>query len=355
MDFLYETYYGNTVRAYLIAGGLVVGALIGARLGRAILSRSLGRLAAHTKTRKDDLAVQALENTKPLAVLIIALYAGSLALRLPPRIQWLLPMLAVAALMIQVGIWVSTFIRLSLEDYRQARLESGDTSSLGTVGLMTMLARLALWVTILLLILDNLGINVTALVASLGIGGIAIALAVQRILGDLLASISITLDRPFEVGDVIHVGDMIGRVEHIGIKTTRVRATSGEQLLFGNTDLLTSRIRNYKRMVERRVIFTIGVTYQTPPNVVERIPSMIREAVEVHGDLVRFDRAHFKTFGDSALQFEVSFFVLSAQMAAALDVQQAVNLFLMRRFADEGIEFAYPTQTLHLHKQAAAV
>ena len=217
---------------------------------------------------------------------------------------------------------------------------------------LSFIARLVLWATILLLILDNLGVDITALVAGLGIGGVAIALAVQNILGDLFASLSIVLDKPFVLGDFVIVGDLMGSVENIGIKTTRVRSLSGEQLVFSNNDLLTSRIRNFGRMQERRVVFKLGVTYQTPAEKLEGIPGIIREAIEAR-DKTRFDRSHFASYGDFSLDFETVYYVLSADYNLYMDIQQAINLAIFRRFADEGIEFAYPTQTLFLEKEQA--
>ena len=218
---------------------------------------------------------------------------------------------------------------------------------------MSFIARLVLWATILLLILDNLGIDITALVAGLGIGGVAIALAVQNILGDLFASLSIVLDKPFVLGDFVIVGDLMGSVENIGIKTTRVRSLSGEQLVFSNNDLLTSRIRNFGRMQERRVVFKLGVIYQTPADKLEEISGIIREAIEAQ-DKTRFDRSHFASYGDFSLDFETVYYVLSADYNLYMDIQQAINLSIFRRFADEGIEFAYPTQTLFLEKEQAS-
>ena len=198
------------------------------------------------------------------------------------------------------------------------------------------------------MILDNLGFNITALVASLGIGGIAVALAVQNILGDIFASLSIALDKPFVIGDFIIVEDVLGTVEYIGLKTTRLRSLSGEQIVFSNVDLLKSRIRNYKRMFERRVVFTIGVVYQTAHATLERIPALVRSIVEQQPK-TRFDRAHFKEYGDSALVFEVVYFVLDSDYNIYMDIQQAINLAIFRRFQVKGIEFAYPTRTLHVY------
>jgi small-conductance mechanosensitive channel len=206
--------------------------------------------------------------------------------------------------------------------------------------------RLAVWSAALLLMLDNLGVDVTALVAGLGVGGIAVALAVQNILGDLFASLSIALDKPFVIGDFVIVGDFMGTIERVGLTTTRIRSLSGEQLVFSNSDLLASRIRNYKRMQERRVAFSVGVTYQTSPDTLEAIPGMIRELIE-NQQTTRFDRAHFKAFGDSAYLFEIVYYVLDPDYNRFMDTQQAINLGICRRFAEHGIEFAYPTRTVH--------
>jgi small-conductance mechanosensitive channel len=203
------------------------------------------------------------------------------------------------------------------------------------------------------LALDNLGIEVTALIAGLGIGGIAVALATQNILGDLFASLLIVLDKPFVLGDFIVVGDFVGHVEKIGLKTTRLRSLSGEQLVVSNNDLLQSRLRNFKRMIERRVLFTVGVTYDTPLEKLAAVPGMIREIIESQPD-VRFDRSHFKEFGSYSLNFETVYFVLSPEFGRYMDRQQAINLAIYDRFAQNEIKFAYPTQTLFLEQPTPA-
>lgn len=216
-----------------------------------------------------------------------------------------------------------------------------------TRSLLSLLGRVALWSLVLLLILDNLGLNVSALIASLGIGGIAVALAVQNILGDLFASLSIAIDKPFVIGDFIIVDDLMGTVEHVGLKTSRIRSLGGEQIVFSNNDLLKSRIRNYKRMQERRVVFAIGVTYGTAEKELERIPDIIRQAIEAQ-PAARFDRTHFKGFGAFSLDFEAVYYVRQADYNVYMDAQQAINLQLVRDFAAKGIDFAFPTQTLHI-------
>jgi len=178
---------------------------------------------------------------------------------------------------------------------------------------------------------------------------VAVALALQNVLGDVFASLSIVLDKPFVLGDFLIMGEYVGSVENIGLKTTRIRSLSGEQLVFSNNDLLNSRIRNYGRLLERRILFTIGVTYQTPREQVVQIPEMIRKAVEDQ-ERARFDRSHFKSYGDFALIFETVYFVLGPEYNLYMDIQQAINLSIHAQFEEEGIEFAYPTQTLLLVK-----
>ncbi len=202
--------------------------------------------------------------------------------------------------------------------------------------------------------LDNLGFNITTLIASLGIGGIAVTLALQNILGDLFASLSIVLDKPFAVGDFVTVDELAGTVEFIGLKTTRLRSLSGEQIVCANGDLLKSRIRNYKRMQERRVLFELGLLYQSTPAQLEAVPGLVRAAVEAQPD-TRFERAHFKGFGASSLDFEVVYHVTVPDYARYMDVQQGINLALVRAFAGAGIGFAYPSRTVFLvHQDGAA-
>jgi small-conductance mechanosensitive channel len=204
-----------------------------------------------------------------------------------------------------------------------------------------------LWTIILLVALDNLGFNVTTLIAGLGISGIAIALAVQNILGDLFSSFSIVLDKPFVIGDFIIIDEYLGTVEYVGIKTTRIRSLSGEQLIFSNSDLLKSRIRNFKRMFERRVVFSVSVVYGTSHENLVKIPKMIREII-LNQDRVRFDRAHFKEYGAYSLNFEIVYWIQNPDYNVYMDTQQNINLAIYEQFNREGIQFAYPTQTVLL-------
>jgi small-conductance mechanosensitive channel len=202
------------------------------------------------------------------------------------------------------------------------------------------------------MLLTNLGVKIGPLVAGLGIGAAAIALAVQNILGDLFASLSIALDKPFRIGDFLVVGDEKGTVEQIGIKSTRLRSLSGEQIVMSNGDLLKSRVRNFGLLYERRAEFSIGIVYETPVEVVREVPSIIEAAIRAQPK-TRFDRAHFAGFGAYALNFEAVYFVLDAEYNTYMNIQQAINLQLMEEFARRGIELAYPTSRQFLVTSAA--
>ncbi len=352
MDFLNRIVLGNPLRAWIASVAVAAGAFALLLLVRRAGGQRLAAFAARTGTKWDDLVAALIAGTRAPFLVVVALYAGSLAVRLPEKARAAVDAVAAVAFLIQAALWGNTALAHIFAAAAKAR-EATDPASVGTIHALGFVGRLALWSVALLLILDNVGIDVTALIAGLGIGGIAVALAAQNILGDLFASLSIVLDRPFIVGDFIVVGDVLGTVEKIGIKTTRIRSLTGEQIVVSNADLLTSRIRNFKRMAERRGVFSIGVTYDTPAEKVAAIPDMVRAAVEAQPK-TRFDRAHFKTFGASALEFEVVYWLTDPDHKLYMDTQQAINLVLLRRFREEGIEFAFPTQSVHVTMRGAA-
>jgi small-conductance mechanosensitive channel len=352
MDFLQTTFLGNDLEKWALSLGLTIVSFLALRLATRVILARIARLASNTETEWDDIIDAALNRTKGLVLLLFAVYIGASPLSLAPRVRSILTSVATIALFFQIGFWLSGGIARWIKAYRDRRAAE-DAAGVMSMKVLSIFARLGLWSLVALLSLDNVGVDVTALLAGLGIGGVAVALAAQNILGDLFASLSIVLDKPFVLGDFLIVGDHLGAVEEIGLKTTRVRSLSGEQLVFSNADLLTSRIRNYGRMFERRVAFKIGVTYQTPREALKKIPVILREAVENLGDQVRFDRAHFQAYGDFALTFETVYYVLGPDYNLYMDYQQAINLTIHQRFEEEGIEFAYPTQTLFVVKDSA--
>jgi small-conductance mechanosensitive channel len=344
------TFAGNTIAAWAVALSIMLAAILVLRVATRLIAQQIRRLAQGTTTALDDLVADLMARTTSLFVGVIALWAASYALTLGPRAAQALRILVVFGLLIQAAIWVSAVANHFLTGYRR-RVQTEDPGVATAMGAVAFLVRVAVWGSVLLIALDTLGVDITALVAGLGVGGIAVALAVQNVLGDLFASVSIVLDKPFVVGDFIDLGGYMGVVEHVGLKTTRIRSLSGEELVISNSDLLSTRIRNYKRMTQRRALFEIGVVYGTPSEKLRRVPELVRTAVE-SCDNTRFDRSHFKAFGDSALLFETVYYMTVPDYNAYMDTQQAINLELYQRFEAEAIEFAYPTQTLFLKSES---
>lgn len=345
-EFLSRVFLGATLYDWLILIGIWAGSSAGLILLHRIILWRFSKLSKRTTNQIDDFLVELVKKTKSISLVALGLFIALVSWDMPDRAVFWLERLVFIVLMLQVVWWGNALIKLSIDNYRQRKLET-DASAVTTVQAIGVLGRITLWVIIILLILDNFGIEIAPLIAGLGIGGVAVALAVQNILGDLFASLSIVLDKPFVVGDFLIVDEYLGTVEYIGLKTTRLRSLSGEQIVFSNSDLLKSRIRNYKRMFERRVVFTVGVTYQTTYDQLAEIPKILREIVTSQ-DKIRFDRAHFKEYSDSSLVYEVVYYVLSSDFNIYMDIQQAINLEIYRRFSDAGIIFAYPTRTVHI-------
>lgn len=348
MQFFDWIYLDNSLERWTTAVALAAFTLAVLRIAKAIAIRKLSARPPEARGSGEELSLRLVEASNFLVLVVIALGVGSSVLTLPDRLGDLRQLLLVVSLGLQAGSWGNVAVRLTVARAVERRLEH-DPAGATTVQAVGFLGRLALWVVIALVAIEALGQDVTPLLAALGVGGIAVALAVQSILSDLFASLSIVLDKPFVIGDFIIVDDMLGSVEHIGLKTTRVRSLSGEQIVFSNADLLSSRIRNYKRMVRRRVEFSFGVTYQTRYEQLAAIPGIVREIVEAQ-DTASFDRAHFFRYGDSSLDFEVVYYVMDPDYDRYMDIQQAINLELYRRFEEEGISFAYPTRTLYVRQ-----
>ena len=285
-----------------------------------------------------------------LIMLILSLYAGSLLLALPNKYEALLWRIAVTVLLLQAAIWGDTAVRA----WRARRRDGPPESSAGvaSAAIIDFLLRLLIWVVFTLMVLDNLGFNITTLVASLGIGGIAVALAVQNILGDLLASLSIVLDKPFVVGDFIIVGEQLGTVESIGLKTTRLRGLGGDQIIFSNGDILKSRIGNQTRMETRRAAFTFRLRYGASADQLAAIPGLVKDIVLAQEQTATFERAHLAALGEWSLNFEVVYWIKSPDYVVYMDTQQAIYLGLVRALAERGIEFACPVRMI-VHDTAA--
>ncbi|MFO7653054.1 MAG: mechanosensitive ion channel family protein [Candidatus Krumholzibacteriia bacterium] len=349
------TILGNDLQRWAIAAGATaVTAFILGLVVRVLRQRARRERPDDPRGTKQEMFAGAAAALRAGLLFPLALYPASVILSLPPIVTTIVGRIGVMFLVAQIAMVVSGLALGWFESYRRRSTVGGDTSQLAALRLLLFAVRVFVFSAALLVVLESVfDADITALVAGLGVGGIAIALAVQNVLGDLFASLSIVLDKPFVVGDFIIVGDFLGTVEQVGLKTTRVRSLGGEQIVFPNSDLLGSRVRNYKRMHERRIVFQFGLTYGSPAEKLERVPQIVREIVG-ELDQVRIDRVHFAKFGDFALIFEVVYYVETPDYTVYMDKQQAINLGLKRRLEAEGLEFAFPTQTLYVTRVGGA-
>lgn len=329
----------------LLLAALLTGVV---KLPLCLISRKMRVLAEKTASQWDDIAVEMIEGIKSFVLFIWFTYLLSNLVSFPKNIESIIYFLLVLSTLYQVGAWGLHAIKHWKVTVLKKHIDRNQSSA-GAFGLVYAGIQVSFIITIVLIGLSNLGVDIGALIAGLGVGGIAVALAAQNVLGDLLASLSIVLDKPFVIGDFIVVGDLRGTVEQIGIKTTRLRSLSGEQLIFSNKDLLESRVSNFQRMLERRVVKTVGVEYGTTQDHLQRIPKLIEEVITATPRL-RFDRAHFCEFGASSLDFEIVFWVLSPDYVDYMNAQETVLQNIYQKFGELGISFAFPSQTLYLRK-----
>jgi small-conductance mechanosensitive channel len=338
----------NSVKDWVITSLIVLASVILLRLLKFVLIKRFSVFASKTKTTIDDFIISTVQGSVMPALYLLAIHFALHYLTLSPKFA----SIESIAIMVVITFFVLRITAAAIGyGFRQAlsRYEHNPQREKQAKGIL-LIVQVVLWVAGILFLVDNLGYDITTIIAGLGIGGVAIALAAQTILGDLFSYLVIFFDKPFEIGDFIIMDDKMGTVEYIGIKTTRIRTLSGEQLICSNTDLTNSRVHNYKRMQERRVVFEFRVVYGTPLSKLKIIPQMVRHIVESNNS-TRFDRAHFKSFGDFSLVFEVVFYVLSPDYNIYMDIQQSINLKLFELFEKEQIGFALPTQTVLVNKQ----
>lgn len=336
---------GNAVWMWSIGVALFLGVWVLLAFARSVVARRLRPYAERSNVPVLFVVARTVDRTQRSFPLLVALMVSYLSLAWTPLFAGLLALILAIGLLLQLGMWITAALDAYLVLRRRRQLVE-DPAEVAVTDLLRLVLRTCVWIVLALVVLDTFGVNVSTLVAGLGIGGVAVALAAQSVLGDLFASLSIVLDRPFVVGDSLGIDDFRGRVERVGLKTTRLRSVSGEQVVFSNADLLDSRIRNFGRMVERRVSFPIGVKYGTGADDLRRIPAIVGSVVETEKD-ARFGGAYFSHYGDFALMFEVVYHVLSPAPSVHDELQHRINLALYERFAEYGIEFACPTGTLY--------
>ena len=347
MQILDQVFFGNRILDYVIALVTLILSLLFVKVIACGFIKRLKKMAVKTKTMFDDLVAKILEKIVLPGLYISCVYLGLKTLKMPAGIDRIINALQLAVVTFFATRIIIMFLGYSLNIYLSRKRE--DTTLVRSLEGMLRVAKFMIWSLAMIIFLDNIGFKVSTIIAGLGIGGIAVAIAAQALLKDFFSYFSIVFDRPFKLGDFIIIGDFMGTVEHIGIKTTRLRSLGGELVIFSNTDLTDSRVRNYKLMEKRRVLFRMGVTYQTPLAKLKEIPKIIEQVIKDTKDTA-FDRAHFFSYGDFSLIFEVVYFVLGPDYNKYMDIQQEINFAIKEEFEKRGIEFAYPTQTLYLQK-----
>ena len=336
-----HVFLNNPLRDWLLAAAAFCATFL-------VLPFIRSRIRARQQRWK-DMEVPALElfsqlttRTSRLVLLSIALYAAEKLLTLPPKVDRAFDVIIIFGVAVQLALWAGTALRFFILRHHD-RSGATDAGSRASVGVLLFVGQLIIWAIFTLLALDNLGINITALVAGMGVGGIAIALAVQTILGDLFGSMSIALDKPFVVGDTLRIDDIEGTVEHIGIKSTRLRSITGEQVILSNADVLKSRVRNLGRMPHKRVNFRLRVAYDTSADKVAAVPGLVEEAVTAIAG-TRFTSCLLAELGAYALEFEVIYLIANSGEGAIPRAVDAVNRGIVTRFEAAKIAFAYPTR-----------
>jgi len=339
----------NTVLAWSLAFAAALLASLLSRTLQSFLVTRIERASERTQTGVDDVLVAVVRSTKVTFHLSLGLLAGRPFLTLPAAPNAVLVGAITILIGIQCGVWVQTAVGGSISVWAKGKA-GGEDATLASG--LKFLSRLVIWTLVLLVVLSNLGVELSAVVAGLGIGGVAAALAVQSLLGDLIAGISMYFDRPFNIGDFVIVGDFMGGVRKIGMRTTRLASLGGEEIIMPNGDLVKANIRNYARMEERRVVFGFGIEYRVSADKVERARELAIDAIQKR-EGVRLDRVHFKTYGGSSLEFEAVYYVLSPDYNVYMDHQHGINMDMYRRFEEEEIPFALASHTVYLRPEAA--
>ena len=347
MEILERVFWGNTLREYIVAAAVFTAAIVLLGIIKKIVFYRLKKIVAQTGTDIDDLILGAVGKYLMPLLYISSAYLALQRLSMNNLLAKIIDFAMMIVLFFLGAQLVLSVMSIVLPKYWQKKGIDADKSN--SLTFISFIIRVIVWSVAVLILLDNLGVKISGLLAGIGIGGIAIAFAAQAILGDVFNYFTIFMDRPFEIGDFIIVDNYLGVVEHIGVKTTRIRSLGGEELVFSNSDLTASRVRNYKKMYERRVSFTFGVTYDTPVEKLRRIPEEVKKIIESQ-EGARFDRAHFASFGDFSLNFEVVYYVDGSDYTKYMDIQQSMNLHIMETLEDMQVDFAYPTQTLFINK-----
>lgn len=350
LQFMNNIYFGNSLTTYLVFLLILGVGILAVRLMGMFLLKQLSVWAKKTGTTVYERLSKSIEKWLMPAAYFVIFYLVSQILTLPSTIQKIVSTTVIAFSMLLGAIFISSICVFAFEKFWEKREGGSEGENRLAANLIIGVIRTIIWGIAVILFLENIGVEINSLIAGLGIGGLAIAFAAQEIISDIFCYFTIIFDQPFEIGDYIVVGEQSGTIEHVGIKTTRIRSLSGEQHIFSNSDLTSSRIKNYKTMQQRRGLIKFGVTYDTSTDKLREIPKIIEQIITRAEDAI-FARAHFSAFGDYSLDFEVVYYVMSGEYERYMDVNQTINLRIKEEFEKNEIEFAYPTQTLHVSRE----
>lgn len=347
-SFLQLSYFGNTLQDYLVALGVFLVSFGALKIFKDVVVQKLKKLAETSKNDFDDLLIEIIRSIGNPMYLLVAVGVALQFIDQPPFVKTLGFYIALAVVAYTVIRAIQQLVDYIFTKGINKRLVEDADFDPSAVRVLSRVLKWVIWGIAILLLAQNLGYDITALVAGLGIGGIAIAFALQNILSDIFSSFSLYFDKPFSTGDFIVAGNDMGTVKHIGIKSTRLQTLQGEELIIPNKDLTGSRVNNYRKMEKRRVVFSFGVAYETPGEKLRKIPEIVQEILGGL-ELADLDRVHFKEFGDFSLNYEVVYYANTTEYGVYMDMQQEINLKIKERLEGEGIEFAYPTQTVYMH------
>jgi len=339
-------FYANSLYDYFMAVIIFFAVLFGLKIFKTVVVSRILKLAKKTKSNLDDMVVDAINVIHWPFYVLLSLNIAFNFLKIQDIISKTIYIFLLVAIVYYVIKFSEKLIDYGAEKIIESKKEEG---GMEIVGLLSTVVKIGLWAGAVVLLLANMGYNVTSLIAGLGIGGLAIALALQNILADIFSSVSIYFDKPFKVGDFVTIGGYSGTIKKIGIKTTRIQALQGEEIVMSNTELTQAKVQNYGLMDRRRVVLSLGVTYQTKADKLKKIPDILKKIID-KAEGASFDRSHFKSYGDSALGFETVYYIESSDYAEYMDIQEGVNLDIYEEFEKEKIDFAYPTQTLFIEK-----
>ena len=332
--------------SYLLAAGVFVGTWIVLWAVKHIVIGRLAKLAEKTENDLDDAFISVLQTINPVVLGVASLAFAVRFTTLPDVIVTTISALFLIAVVYQVSVGAASVVDVAVQKRQGKRIQAGQKAA---ITFLSTTVKWIIWAIGGLLVLSNLGVDITSLIAGLGIGGLAIALAMQNILSDLFASFSIYFDKPFEVGDFIVAGEHSGTVEKIGIKTTRVRALQGEEIVISNAELTAARVQNFKKLQKRRIVVGLGVLYETKHELLREIPGLIEGAFG-GVENAEFNRAHLATYGDFSINFELVYYALTSDYTEYMNINQEILFKIKEAFDQKGIEFAYPTQTLFVKK-----